>query len=111
MKFWKTFDETGFLPVVYINNLEVAIPLAKALYEGGIRHIEVEITADNGFEAIGTIANEFADIIVGAGSVVNKTQVKQAIDMGAQFISTPGISKKLIKKCKDFDIPDRKSVV
>ena len=99
------FDNNKIVPVVVINNIEDAIPTLQALTLGGIKVAEITFRTACAGEAIRKARASFPDMIIGAGTVINETQCKEAIDSGAVFIVSPGISKKVSKICKDSDIP------
>ncbi|MCW2479147.1 bifunctional 4-hydroxy-2-oxoglutarate aldolase/2-dehydro-3-deoxy-phosphogluconate aldolase [Candidatus Symbiopectobacterium sp. NZEC135] len=102
MKNWKTSAEqiltTGpVVPVIVVNKLEHAVPMAKALVAGGVRVLEVTLRTDCAVEAIRAIANEVPDAIVGAGTVTNPQQLADVIAAGAQFAISPGLTEPLLK--------------
>lgn len=102
MKNWKTSAEqiltTGpVVPVIVVNKLEHAVPMAKALVAGGVRVLEVTLRTDCAVDAIRTIAKEVPDAIVGAGTVTNPQQLADVIAAGAQFAISPGLTEPLLK--------------
>lgn len=98
-------SEIGIVPVIAINDVEKAVPLAKALIAGGIPCAEVTFRTAQGEEAIRRIANETHDILLGAGTVTTKEQVDRAISAGAKFIVSPGLNPKIVAYCKEKNIP------
>ena len=88
-----------------INKIEHAVPLAKALVAGGIRVLEVTLRTDCALEAIGRIAAEVPEALVGAGTILNEAQLAQAAEAGAQFAITPGATVELLKAGKAGKIP------
>lgn len=110
MKNWKTTAEqiltTGpVVPVIVINKLEHAVPMAKALLAGGVRVLEVTLRTDCALEAIRLIAKEVPDAIVGAGTVLNPKQLADVTAAGAQFAISPGVSAPLLKAATEGSIP------
>ncbi|MCW2473617.1 MULTISPECIES: bifunctional 4-hydroxy-2-oxoglutarate aldolase/2-dehydro-3-deoxy-phosphogluconate aldolase [unclassified Symbiopectobacterium] len=102
MKNWKTSAEqiltTGpVVPVIVVNKLEHAVPMAKALVAGGVRVLEVTLRTDCAVDAIRAIAKEVPDAIVGAGTVTNPQQLADVIAAGAQFAISPGLTEPLLK--------------
>jgi 2-dehydro-3-deoxyphosphogluconate aldolase/(4S)-4-hydroxy-2-oxoglutarate aldolase len=95
----------GVVPVIAISDAEKAVPLAKALKEGGIPCAEVTFRTKEGEECIRRIAKELPDILVGAGTVLTKEQVDRAIDAGAKFIVSPGFNPNVVGYCVDKGIP------
>ena len=87
MKNWKTSAEQiltagPVVPVIVINKLEQAVPLAKALVAGGVRVLEVTLRTACGLEAIRAIANEVPEAIIGAGTVINPQQLREVTEAG-----------------------------
>lgn len=89
----------GLVPVIKIDDVEKAVPLAKALVAGGIPVAEVTFRTAEGEEAIRRIAKEVPEILVGAGTVLSTEQVDRAIDAGAKFIVSPGFNPKVVSYC------------
>ncbi len=99
------FKLSPIIPVMVINKIEHAVPLAKALVAGGIRVLEVTLRTDCALEAIGRIAAEVPEALVGAGTILNEAQLLQAAEAGAQFAITPGATVELLKAGKAGKIP------
>ena len=76
-------DQSPIIPVIVIDNVKDAKPLANALLEGGLNIIEVTFRTAAAAPAIETIANAFPEMLVGAGTVVTAEQAKIAIDSGS----------------------------
>ncbi len=94
----KMFD-IGLVPLVVLEDAEDAVPLAKALVEGGIPVAEVTFRTAAAAEIIRRMATEVPEIIVGAGTVHNVEQAKQAVEAGAKFIVTPGFNPQVVAWC------------
>jgi 2-dehydro-3-deoxyphosphogluconate aldolase/(4S)-4-hydroxy-2-oxoglutarate aldolase len=92
------------VPVVVIDELETALPLARALVEGGLPVAEVTFRTAIAAVAMRLIADE-TDLLVGAGTVVRPEQVDLAFDAGARFIVTPGFSPAVADRCRELWIP------
>lgn len=110
MNNWKVSAEsiltTGpVVPVIVINTLEQAVPLAKALVAGGVRVLEVTLRTDCALEAIRLIAQEVPGAIVGAGTVTNAEQLRQVTEAGAQFAISPGLTESLLQAAVAGSIP------
>jgi len=95
----------GIVPVVKIDRAEDAVPLAKALCAGGLPCAEVTFRTDAAAEAIRLMVQNFPQMCVGAGTVLNSNQVDVAIQSGAQFIVSPGLNPKTVQHCIDKNIP------
>ena len=93
------------MPVLVINDVEKAVPLAKALMAGGIKVLEVTLRTPVAIDVISTIAKEVPDALIGAGTVTNAQQLKAVTDAGAKFAISPGMTADLLKAGMDGDIP------
>lgn len=83
------------IPVVTIKKLEDAVPIAEALLEGGIKIIEITLRTDAGLPSIEEVSKRLSDMTVGAGTVSNPEQFKQASNAGSKFIVSPGLTDRL----------------
>ncbi len=84
------------IPVMVINNLEHAAPLANALVEGGLKVLEITLRTPVALDAIKQIKAEVPNAIVGAGTIINVDTLNQAIDAGSEFLVSPGVTDSLI---------------
>ncbi|MBW7983300.1 bifunctional 4-hydroxy-2-oxoglutarate aldolase/2-dehydro-3-deoxy-phosphogluconate aldolase [Enterobacillus tribolii] len=110
MKNWKVSAESiltagPVVPVIVINKLEHAVPLAKALVAGGVRVLEVTLRTPCALDAIRKIAQEVPDAIIGAGTVTNAAQLAEVTAAGAQFAISPGLTADLLKAATAGTIP------
>ncbi|NSW89066.1 MAG: bifunctional 4-hydroxy-2-oxoglutarate aldolase/2-dehydro-3-deoxy-phosphogluconate aldolase [Firmicutes bacterium] len=101
----KSIGDLGIVPVVKIDDAKDAVPLGRALLEGGLPVAEITFRTAAAEEAIKNISRELPDILVGAGTVLSVDQVKRAVDAGAKFIVSPGFNPSVVKYCVDNDIP------
>ena len=95
----------GIVPVVKIDRAEDAVPLARALCAGGLPCAEVTFRTDAAAAAIKAMTDQFPEMCVGAGTVLNAANVDAAIEAGAQFIVSPGLNPKTVKYCIEKNIP------
>ncbi len=93
------------VPVVVIEDIKDAVPLAQSLIEGGIPIIEVTLRSSCALEAIELIAKNVPKMRVGAGTILNPTQLEQAQNRGAEFLISPGLTIKLLEYAKKKDMP------
>lgn len=98
-------QKTGVVPVVVVNDIKDAAPLAKALCEGGLPCAEVTFRTDAAEEAIRIMVKEYPDMLVGAGTVLTIDQVDRAIGAGAKFIVSPGFDPEIVDYCLSRKIP------
>ena len=99
------FEELGVVPVVVLENTKDALPLAKALMEGGLPCAEVTFRTEAAEESIRLMAEQFPDMLVGAGTVLTKEQVDAAAAAGAKFIVSPGFDPEIVDYCLEKEIP------
>lgn len=95
----------GIVPVVKIDNVEDAIPLARALCKGGLPVAEITFRTACAAEAIKKITTEFPNMLVGAGTVLTPEQADAAVAAGAKFIVSPGLNPRVVKHCIDIGVP------
>ncbi|GAA9168139.1 bifunctional 4-hydroxy-2-oxoglutarate aldolase/2-dehydro-3-deoxy-phosphogluconate aldolase [Helicobacter pylori] len=93
------------VPVVVIEDIKDAVPLAQSLIEGGVQIIEVTLRSSCALEAIELIAKNVPKMRVGAGTILNPTQLEQAQNRGAEFLISPGLTIKLLEYAKKKDMP------
>ncbi len=95
----------GIVPVIAIDDAKDAEPLAKALIEGGLPAAEVTFRTDAAEEAIRIISEKYPEMIVGAGTVLNKEQADRAKKAGAKFIVSPGFNRSNVEYIKSIGVP------
>lgn len=93
------------VPVIVIHDLETAVPLAQALYDGGLPVLEITLRTPQGAEAIRLINNAVEGAIVGAGTVVSVKDLELAMAVGSEFIVTPGLTSRLLAAGSDCGVP------
>lgn len=98
-------DNNKIVPVVVLNTIEETIPTLQALLNGGIKVAEITFRTSCAADAISLAKKTFPDMLIGAGTVINKEQCVNAIKAGATFIVSPGFNKDVSRVCKQKDIP------
>ncbi len=101
----KQIGNTGIVPVVVLNKVSDAVPLADALIKGGLPCAEVTFRTDAAEGAIKEISKKFPQMFVGAGTVLTTEQVDRAIGAGAKFIVSPGFNPKVVEYCLKNNYP------
>jgi 2-dehydro-3-deoxyphosphogluconate aldolase/(4S)-4-hydroxy-2-oxoglutarate aldolase len=102
--FSQTLHDQAVIPVIILERLDDAVPLAEALAAGGLSTLEITLRTSVGLDCIAAIA-KFQDWNVGAGTVLNREDARRAIDHGAKFIVSPGLDDSTIQYCQDRNIP------
>ena len=98
-------QKIGIVPVVVLNDAKDAAPLAKALCDGGLPCAEVTFRTEAAEESIRIMAEQFPQMLVGAGTVLTTEQVDRAVAAGAKFIVSPGLNPKVVKYCIEKGVP------
>jgi 2-dehydro-3-deoxyphosphogluconate aldolase/(4S)-4-hydroxy-2-oxoglutarate aldolase len=89
------FDLAPVIPVVVLDDAEAAVPLARALVEGGLPVIEVTLRTPSALESITRIAAEVPDAVIGAGTIVRPEDAERSAAAGARFLVSPGCTPRL----------------
>jgi len=100
-----TLRETGIVPVIKISDANRAADLAKALCAGGMPAAEVTFRTAAAAESIYRMREAFPDMTVGAGTVLTKASLDDALAAGAQFIVAPGLNPSIAEACLAKDVP------
>ncbi|TMN89413.1 keto-deoxy-phosphogluconate aldolase [Pseudoalteromonas phenolica] len=93
------------VPVVVIENLEDAVPLAKALYNGGLKALEITLRTPVAAEAVKLMKEAVPEAYVGTGTVIDKATFEASVVAGADFMVSPGVNDELLALAKETDIP------
>jgi Entner-Doudoroff aldolase len=97
--------EYGIIPVVTLERVEDALPVARALAAGGLPVAEITFRTPAAADAIKLISSELPDFTVGAGTVLTPAQAYEAIKAGAKFVVAPGMSPAVAEYCLGREIP------
>ncbi|NOQ94196.1 MAG: bifunctional 4-hydroxy-2-oxoglutarate aldolase/2-dehydro-3-deoxy-phosphogluconate aldolase [Methylophaga sp.] len=98
-------NSSPIVPVMVINNVEHAVPLAKALVAGGITTLEITLRTEAALESITRIKAEVPEATVGAGTIINIETLNKAIAAGAEFIVSPGTTDAMIDAAIATGVP------
>jgi 2-dehydro-3-deoxyphosphogluconate aldolase/(4S)-4-hydroxy-2-oxoglutarate aldolase len=96
---------TLVIPVVVVDSVASAVPLARALVAGGLMVIEITLRTGVALDAIAAISREVEGAVVGAGTVLSKGQFVAAERAGARFAVSPGVSPDVLAAAADASIP------
>lgn len=92
------------VPVVVVDDAEQGVLVASALRDGGLPVAEVTFRTAGARAAIEAIAREVPDVLVGAGTVVNAGQVDEAVEAGARFLVSPGLSAAVVRRAQEVGV-------
>ena len=95
----------GLVPVIKVEDAADAVPLCKALSDGGLPVAEITFRTDAAEESIRRVHAELPDVMLGAGTVLTVDQVKRAVAAGAAYIVSPGLNPSVVGYCVENDIP------
>ena len=101
----KKIEAIGIVPVVKIDRAEDAVPLARALINGGLPCAEVTFRTDAAADAIAAMSKAFPEMLVGAGTVLTPEQADAAWAAGAKFIVSPGLNPTVVAHCVEKGYP------
>ncbi len=97
--FYERLEQLGIVPVVVLDKVEDAAPLAHALMAAGMESAEVTFRTACAADAIRAMKDAEPDMCVGAGTVLTMEQLAEAIDAGAEFIVSPGFDEEIVAEC------------
>jgi 2-dehydro-3-deoxyphosphogluconate aldolase/(4S)-4-hydroxy-2-oxoglutarate aldolase len=93
------------IPVIVIDDVDAAVPMARALVDGGVRVLEVTLRTPVALRCMEAIARAVPEAIVGAGTVRSLADVRAARDVGCRFAVSPGYSSAIGIACRDIGLP------
>ena len=98
------FASGPIVPVLVINKVEDALPIAEALLKADVKVLEVTLRTAAALDVIAIIAKELPEAIIGSGTVTNRIQLQQSYDAGAKFAISPGLTKDLLQAGNEGNI-------
>lgn len=101
----ETIEQLGIVPVVVIENAKDAVPLCRALQEGGLPLAEITFRTAAAEDAIRAVSSDLPEVLVGAGTVLTTQQAEKAIKAGARFIVSPGLNPAVVEFCMEKSVP------
>ena len=97
----QVMQDAPVIPVIVLNDVAHAVPMARALVAGGIRMLEVTLRTPQALACMEAIAKEVPDAVVGAGTIRSAADAKAAANAGAKFAVSPGYTSALGQACRD----------
>ena len=105
-KILENIISSKLIAIIRLDDSTHTIPVLEAIYEGGMRTIEITVTTPKALEAVEYFAKKGPnDLLLGVGSVVNKETAKKSIDAGAKYIVTPATQKGVILEAHQYNVP------
>jgi 2-dehydro-3-deoxyphosphogluconate aldolase / (4S)-4-hydroxy-2-oxoglutarate aldolase len=99
------FRGVSVIPVLTIDRERDAVPLARALFEGGLPVIEIALRTPAAIAAIAAVARELPQVVVGAGTLLRAADVGRAAQAGARFLASPGVTAELAASALAAELP------
>ena len=101
----QVMQDAPVIPVIVLNDLAHAVPLARALLAGGIRMLEITLRTPQALACMEAIARAVPEVVVGAGTVRSAADAHAAASAGARFAVSPGYTPKIGQACVDLGLP------
>jgi 2-dehydro-3-deoxyphosphogluconate aldolase/(4S)-4-hydroxy-2-oxoglutarate aldolase len=101
----QVMQDAPVIPVIVLNDVAHAVPMARALLAGGIRMLEITLRTPQALACMEAIANEVEGAVVGAGTVRSPHDAAAAVKAGARFAVSPGYTPAVGQACKDLGLP------
>ena len=101
----QVMQDAPVIPVIVLNDVAHAVPMARALVEGGIRMLEVTLRTPQALACIEAIAKAVPEAVVGAGTLRSKADAQASANAGARFAVSPGYTTALGTACRDLGLP------
>lgn len=98
------FTEPTVIPVVTVDDAEAAVAVASALQDGGLNSIELTLRRPGAWQAAAAVRAAFPDIVLGIGTVTQASQLEKAVELGAQFAVSPGLTTDLAHAGRQLNI-------
>lgn len=105
MKIDEILRQAPVVPVIVLDEVTHAVPMAKALVAGGVRVLEITLRTPAAMDSMRAIRAEVPDAIVGAGTVLTSTQLQEVERLGCAFAVSPGATPRLLDAAKDSSVP------
>jgi 2-dehydro-3-deoxyphosphogluconate aldolase/(4S)-4-hydroxy-2-oxoglutarate aldolase len=101
----QVMQDAPVIPVIVLNDVAHAVPLARALVAGGVRMLEVTLRTPQALACMEAIAREVPEAVVGAGTVRSQADAQAAANAGARFAVSPGYTSAVGQACRDLGLP------
>ncbi|MDR7377016.1 2-dehydro-3-deoxyphosphogluconate aldolase/(4S)-4-hydroxy-2-oxoglutarate aldolase [Rhodoferax ferrireducens] len=101
----QVMQDAPVIPVIVLNDVAHAVPLARALVAGGIRMLEVTLRTPQALECIERIAKEVPEAVIGAGTIRSAADAQASVKAGALFGVSPGYTRNVGQACRDLGLP------
>jgi len=100
----KRIEEIGLVPVVIMDDVADAVPVANALKAGGLNVMEIALRTEAGLDSIEEVAKKVPEVLIGAGTVLSLDKAIGAMERGARYIVSPGFDEIIVSWCLEHNI-------
>ena len=104
-EFYAEVEKVGVVPVVVLDRVEDALPVADVLVKGGLPSAEVTFRTTCAADAIHQMSEKCPELLVGAGTVLTPEQARRAVDAGARYVVSPGYNMEVVDWCLANEVP------
>ncbi len=104
-------EKSPILPVLHMESVDDALKVTKAIYDGGISAVEIVLRSPVALDCIEAISSELPQVTVGVGTLTNKQQILDSVNLGAKFLVSPSFTTTLAKSMIDTGLPMLPGVV
>jgi len=101
----QSFKQSPVIPVLTFNDVNASLEISRILIENGLTNLEITLRTPNALKCIHALIKEFPSVNIGVGTVVNKEQLSQALDVGSKFAVSPGFTKSLVEEAQRLNLP------
>jgi len=98
-------EQTGVIAVLILDDADNAVPLAQALFSGGVQAMELTLRTDAAIESLRRIRMDVPDMLAGIGTVIREDQVDDVVAAGAQFAVSPGLNPAVVQRARQAGLP------
>ncbi len=104
-------SKCGVVAVLVVDDVQDAVPLAQALFDGGIDAMELTLRTPAAIDALTAIGKQVPDMLAGIGTILQPQQVQQVLDAGAAFGVAPGINRRVVEAAQKIGLPFAPGIV
>jgi len=101
----KSVEEAGIVAVLVLENADQAVPVARALLQGGVRAIELTLRTPAAMDSLRAVLSEVPEMMTGAGTLLQPEQIAAVREAGAAFAVSPGLNPRVVAAAKEAGLP------
>ena len=101
----RLLDAAPVVPLVQSDDPQGAVALMQALHRGGLRVVEVVLRTERAFDVVASLCANAGEVIVGAGTILDQQQAREAVAAGARFLVSPGLDEGVVRVARELHVP------